>query len=98
MYALAERIVMDTKATRALIVQFVDAWVNEDIAKPAALMSDDVVWVRFLRLETHSYSNSIGFGISNECSRRIVKSSKRQWEFTSRKHDFISHILAPEID
>ena len=36
---------MDTKATRALIEQFVDAWVNEEIAKLATLMSDDVVWV-----------------------------------------------------
>ena len=34
---------MDTKATRALIEQFNDAWVNNDAAKMAPLVSDDVV-------------------------------------------------------
>ncbi len=34
---------MDTKATRALIEQFNDAWVNNDAAKMAPLLSDGVV-------------------------------------------------------
>ena len=36
---------MDTKATRALIEQFNDAWVENDAVKIAGLVSDDVVWV-----------------------------------------------------
>ena len=36
---------MDTKTTRALIERFNDAWVNNDAARIAALVSDDVVWV-----------------------------------------------------
>ena len=34
---------MDTQATRALIEQFNDAWVNNDAARMARLVSDDVV-------------------------------------------------------
>ena len=36
---------MDTKATRALIEQFNDAWVENDAVKIAGLVSDEVVWV-----------------------------------------------------
>ena len=36
---------MDTNATRRLIEQFNDAWVNNDAAKMAPLVSDDVVQI-----------------------------------------------------
>ena len=36
---------MKTKQTKALIERFNDAWVNNDTAMVAALISDDVVWV-----------------------------------------------------
>ena len=35
---------MNTKATRALIEQFFDAWCNRDTAKLAALLPDYVTW------------------------------------------------------
>ena len=36
---------MDTNATRRLIERFNDAWVDNDAARMAPLVSDDVVWV-----------------------------------------------------
>ena len=35
---------MDTKATRALVEQFNEAWIKNDAAKMAPLVSDNVVW------------------------------------------------------